>query len=175
MRHTQGEELFRQSRRRFFNYVAGGVSAAAVSALSGRSSDAYTAGASYVFAAILLAITASLVPWLLWPDSLRLTAEGITWTSNARRKIVFSARWSDLDSVGLYKPRPVSAGFGISQDRPVQIGFRFKEGRLPADLKARGAGDINFGEWSWTIPNLWNAAPDEIVAACEKHLPRHGA
>ncbi|THD83222.1 MAG: hypothetical protein E7812_00030 [Phenylobacterium sp.] len=165
------ELVFRQSRSKFFGYVAGSIAMAAGLALKGHSSgNPYTAVAFYVFAVVLLGIGGRLLPWMIWPDTLRLTRESLVWQSPSRRKIVLSARWSDLEAVGVCRPRPISVGFGVSQDRPIQIGLRFKGGRLPADLKAKGAGALDLGDWSWAIPNLWNSHPAEIVAACEEHL-----
>ena len=168
------ERIFRQARSKFFGYVAGAIATAAGLALKGYSSgNPYTAVAFYAFAVVLLGVVGRLVPWLIWPDTLRLRRDGLVWRSPSRRRTVMSARWSDLEAVGICRPRPITVGFGISQDRPIQIGLQFKNGRLPADLKAKGAGTLDLGGWSWAIPDLWNAPPAEVVTACEKHLASH--
>jgi hypothetical protein len=163
------ECTFRQSRRDVLPYLAGCAASSAGLILKARSSEAYTAAAFYVFAALVGVLAIWVVPWLIVPDKLSLSDDGIVWRSVLRRKTMFSARWSDLEAVGIHRPKPTTM-LGVTQDRPVMIGFRFRNGRLPQELKARGAGAIDFGQWSWTIPSRWNASPDEIVERCLRHL-----
>lgn len=168
------EQVFRQSRSKFIAQIGPCAVIASALAMQGHSSaNPYTAGAFYIFALVFLGLALSLAPWLIWPDTLRLTNDGLVWRSPSRRKTVVAARWSDLEAVGVCRPPPITVGFGITQDRPIQIGLQFKNGGLPADLKAKGAGALDLGGWSWAIPSLWNAPAGEIIAACEKHLATH--
>jgi hypothetical protein len=150
---------------------------------AGRHSEPYTGTVFYLMAGAVLLLGASFVPSIIWPGRLRLTHDGIVWLSSLGLKTRFSARWADLDGVGLHRPQTmvnlpvggvvVNLPVGGAKDRPAQIGFRFKNGRLPQVLKEKGAGVTNFGQWDWVIPGTWDAPPDIIVAECEKHLSAH--